>query len=53
LITLDNLSSGHHDAVFKGDFVQGSIADAELLDRRLGQGFDALMHFASFIQVGE
>jgi UDP-glucose 4-epimerase len=51
--TLDDLSSGHRDAVLNGDFVQGSIADANLLDRLLGQGFDAVMHFASFIQVGE
>jgi UDP-glucose 4-epimerase len=51
--TLDDLSSGHHDAVLNGDFVQGSIADVNLLDRLLGRGFDAVMHFASFIQVGE
>ena len=53
VITLDDLSSGHRDAVLTGEFVQGSIADADLLDRLLGQGFDAVMHFASFIQVGE
>jgi UDP-glucose 4-epimerase len=50
---LDDLSSGHRDAVLNGDFVKGSIADADLLDSLLGQGFDAVMHFASFIQVGE
>ena len=51
--TLDDLSSGHRDAVLNGDFVQGSIADADLFDRLIGRGFDAVMHFASFIQVGE
>jgi len=51
--TLDDLSSGHRDAVLFGRFVQGSVADCALLDRLLGQGFDAVMHFASFIQVGE
>jgi UDP-glucose 4-epimerase len=51
--TLDDLSSGHRDAVLCGDFVQGSIADEVLLTQLLGQGFDAVMHFASFIQVGE
>jgi UDP-glucose 4-epimerase len=51
--TLDDLSSGHRDAVLCGDFVQGSIADEVLLTHLLGQGFDAVMHFASFIQVGE
>jgi UDP-glucose 4-epimerase len=51
--TLDDLSSGHRDAVPIGDFVQGSFADEDLLDRLLDRGFDAVMHFASFIQVGE
>jgi UDP-glucose 4-epimerase len=51
--TLDDLSSGHRDAVLTGDFVQSSIADADLLDRLLARGFEAVMHFASFIQVGE
>lgn len=52
--TLDNLSSGHRDAVLCGDFVHGDIADRQLLDdlfRR--KRFDAVMHFASFLQVGE
>jgi len=52
--TLDNLSAGHRDAVLHGEFVQGDIADRALLDRLLAEGrFDAVMHFASFIQVGE
>ncbi|MDZ4356344.1 MAG: UDP-glucose 4-epimerase GalE, partial [Variovorax sp.] len=52
--TLDNLSGGHRDAVLHGEFVQGDIADRALLDRLLAEGgFDAVMHFASFIQVGE
>lgn len=52
--TLDNLSSGHRDAVLCGDFVHGDISDRQLLDdlfRR--KRFDAVMHFASFVQVGE
>lgn len=51
--TLDDLSSGHRDAVLCGDFVQGDMADRPLLDALLSRGFDAVMHFASFIQVGE
>ena len=47
--TLDDLSSGHRDAVLHGEFIQGSLADKALLDRVLSQGFDAVMHFASFI----
>lgn len=54
ITTLDNLSSGHRDAVLYGDFVHGDIADRQLLDQLFRrQRFDAVMHFASFIQVGE
>lgn len=51
--TLDDLSSGHRDAVLCGDFVEGNFGDPEVLDTVLSRGFDAVMHFASFIQVGE
>jgi UDP-glucose 4-epimerase len=51
--TLDNLSSGHRDAMLCGEFVQGDLADRSLLEALLKRGFDAVMHFASFIQVGE
>lgn len=51
--TLDDLSSGHRDAVLFGDFVLGNFGDRTVLDALLPQGFDAVMHFASFIQVGE
>jgi len=52
--TLDNLSSGHRDAVLNGRFVHGDIADTALLTGLFAHGrFDAVMHFASFIQVGE
>jgi UDP-glucose 4-epimerase len=52
--TLDNLSNGYRDAVKYGDFIEGDIADAALLNRVLSDSnFDGVMHFASFIQVGE
>jgi UDP-glucose 4-epimerase len=51
--TLDDLSAGHRDAVLTGDFVQGNCGDRHLLDSVLSRRFDAVMHFASFIQVGE
>lgn len=52
--TLDNLSAGHRDAVLSGELVQGDIADRPLLDALFARGqFDVVMHFASFIQVGE
>lgn len=54
IVTLDNLSSGHRDAVLYGEFVLGDMADRALLDRLFStHRFDAVMHFASSIQVGE
>ena len=51
---LDDLSSGHRDAVIGAELIQGSLANEPLLDLVLAKGrFDAVMHFASFIQVGE
>jgi len=54
VITLDNLSSGHRDAVLGGSFVEGDLADTECLNRVFEQHKpEAVMHFASYIQVGE
>jgi UDP-glucose 4-epimerase len=51
--TLDDLSTGYRDAVLSGDFVHGSCGDHNVLDSVLSRGFDAVLHFASFSQVGE
>lgn len=52
--TLDNLSNGYKDAVLYGDFVEGDIADESLLNKLFSETkFDGVMHFASYIQVGE
>lgn len=52
--TLDDLSAGHHDAVLSGQFVQGCLGDVALLSDLFSKHhFDVVMHFASFIQVGE
>ena len=54
VVTLDDLSNGHRDAVLGGEFVQGNVGDAALLDQVFGvHYFDGVMHFASYIQVGE
>jgi len=54
VVTLDNLSNGYEDAVKYGEFVKGDIADVELLNRLFSEtAFDGVMHFASYIQVGE
>jgi UDP-glucose 4-epimerase len=53
-VVVDNLSSGHREAVPGGEFVQGDACDRGLLDAVLSaQRFDGVMHFASFIQVSE
>lgn len=52
--TMDNLVGGYRDAVLHGNFVKGDLADKALLAQLFAQEkFDAVMHFASFIQVGE
>jgi UDP-glucose 4-epimerase len=54
VVTFDNLSTGHRDAVLGGEFVLGDLADRAALDALFSQyQFDAVFHFASFIQVGE
>jgi len=54
VVTLDNLSNGYRNAVKYGEFVEGDIADADLLDKLFSKNaFDGVMHFASYIQVGE
>lgn len=54
ITVLDNLSSGHRDAVLAGSFVEGDLADISMLDRLFADHvFDVVMHFASSILVGE
>jgi UDP-glucose 4-epimerase len=54
VVVLDNLSNGHRESIFSTPFILGDISDRPTLDRVMGEGkFDAVMHFASFIQVGE
>ena len=55
VVVLDNLSSGHAAAVDpKARLVVGEMGDEILLDDLFSQSpFDAVMHFAAFIEVGE
>lgn len=54
VVTFDNLSSGHRDAVLGGEFIQGDLANTVALDQVFSQHQpEAVMHFASYIQVGE
>ena len=54
VITLDNLSCGYKDAVQYGELVIGDLGDKNLLNKLFTEHqFDAVMHFAAFIEVGE
>jgi len=54
VITFDDLSSGRREAVLGGEFIQGTLADRPALEEALvSHRIDAVMHFASYIQVGE
>jgi len=53
-LVLDNLSSGHAEAVLCGELVRGDVADSELLGSLMRTfAIRSVMHFAAFIQVGE
>jgi UDP-glucose 4-epimerase len=53
-VTLDNLSTGYRDAVIGGEFIEGDAGDSHLLARIFSESLiDGVMHFASFIEVGE
>ena len=54
VVTFDSLVAGYRDAVQGGEFIHGDIADRDLLNHTFAQHkFDGVMHFASYIQVGE
>ena len=53
VVVLDDLSGGHRDAVGDAELYVGSLADRALIDGLFEEHrFDAVMHFASFIEVG-
>jgi UDP-glucose 4-epimerase len=52
---IDNLSRGHRQAVPKGaELIVGELAEKEKLERLFrSHGFEAVLHFAAFIEAGE
>ena len=53
-VVFDNMSSGHRWALRWGAFEEGDIGDRPTVDRVLAEhSIDAVIHLASFIQVGE
>ncbi len=54
VITFDNLSHGYRDAVIGGEFIRGDLHHPTDLAQVFKQyQIDGVMHFASFIEVGE
>ena len=54
VLVLDNLSTGHAEAVPEGLLIRGDVGDAALLERLFtSHPIKAVIHFAGFIQVGE
>lgn len=54
VVTLDDLSTGHRELVLGGEFIEGGLGDAVLLDKLFStHKISAVMHFAAFSLVGE
>jgi len=54
VVVLDNLSKGHRDAVIGAELVEADMADKAAVSAIFDQhAISAVMHFASFIEVGE
>lgn len=54
VVVLDTLENGHRQAVGDAPFVQGDIADTELVERICREhGVDEVIHFAAYKAVGE
>ena len=50
----DSLVTGHRQAVPQGArFIHADLAERDRLRQALAEGYDAVMHFAAFIQAGE
>src|SRR5579863_4130528 len=53
-VTLDNLTTGHEEAVKWGPLVEGDLCDSELLWKTMRTyGVQAVLHFAASASVGE
>ncbi len=54
VVVIDDLSTGHKDAVSSAEFIEGNIGDSELLDSVFARfKIDGVIDFAASIQVGE
>ena len=54
VVVLDTLENGHRKAVGDAPFVQGDIADTDLVEKICREhGVDEVIHFAAYKAVGE
>ncbi|HHV93823.1 MAG TPA: UDP-glucose 4-epimerase GalE [Firmicutes bacterium] len=54
IVVLDNLQKGHREAVLGGTFIEGDLADADLLNGIFAEyGIEAVVHLAADSLVGE
>lgn len=54
VIVLDNISTGHRDAIGDTPLIEGAAGDRKVLRELFGAfQIDVVMHFASFIEVSE
>jgi UDP-glucose-4-epimerase GalE len=54
VVVLDTLENGHRKAVGDAPFVQGDVADSDLIARVVDEyGVDEVVHFAAYKAVGE
>src|SRR5512138_3543163 len=55
VVVYDSLVTGHREAVPQGvTFVEGDLADSHTLAKTLtDRPFEAILHFAAFIEAGE
>ena len=54
VVVLDTLENGHRKAVGDAPFVQGDVADVDLVERICREhGVDEVVHFAAYKAVGE
>lgn len=54
VVIVDNLVTGHEQAICGGKFYKGDLRDKEFLNKVFNQNkIDAVIHFAAFSLVGE
>lgn len=54
VVTLDNLSKGHREAVLGGRFIEGDLEDSKLLNRIMAEEkIEGVIHLAAHSLVGE